>query len=445
MVFSYGIYAILIKSYEMNRKNIFRTEIIESQRQKWVGKALLISGLSYKWVTILCFSFVFIIVFSMYYFEYSRRIDVSGEIITLPHSVNVFSPRQGYITRAHVTVGDIVKKGDPLYELDVARITSSGNIYSATQDSIKNQIKNLNEIAVTLKKNKDNTINALNKQIISYQSSHNETLKLVSSAKYGVKKMEDSLNSYEEYLKKGLITKDQLNYQRSLFQQQQSSLQSLNSQKIQEEIQLAQLQSDKNTRAADYDNQILQNESQINELQRQLAESEADNNLIISAKIDGLVESLSVTPGQMVEKGSSLAQIKPIYNVEYYLVLWLPNNSLPYVKIGDRVNIRYDAFPSDKFGQFPGIISSISSVPASPQEMSAYGSGALLAQQQGNAYYKVMVSIKNITFSDKGKKLKISNGLQAKTIVFLDKKPLYKWAVAPLYDIKNSVVGPISE
>ena len=58
--------------------------------------------------------------------------------------------------------------------------------------------------------------------------------------------------------------------------------------------------------------------------------------------------------GQMVDKGSSLAQIKPTGDIEYYLILWLPNNSIPYVKPGDVINIRYDAFPSDKFGQFPG-------------------------------------------------------------------------------------------
>ena len=46
--------------------------------------------------------------------------------------------------------------------------------------------------------------------------------------------MRESLKNYEHYLTKGLITGDQLNYQRSLFQQQQSSYQALNSQKIQQ-------------------------------------------------------------------------------------------------------------------------------------------------------------------------------------------------------------------
>ena len=97
-----------------------------------------------------------------------------------------------------------------------------------------------------------------------------------------------------------------------------------------------------------------------------MAESNAGDQVIIKAPLKGTIESLSVTAGQVVESGSSLAQIKPIENIKYYLVL-LPNNSLPYVKIGDGINIRYEAFPSDKFGQFPGRIESISSVPASPQ------------------------------------------------------------------------------
>ncbi|HHK5719786.1 TPA: hypothetical protein ACQVMD_003441, partial [Serratia marcescens] len=57
----------------------------------------------------------------------------------------------------------------------------------------------------------------------------------------------------------------------------------------------------------------------------------------------------------------------------------------------------------------------------------------------------LLASISDTQFSDKGKYLEISSGLQARVIVFLDKKPLYQWAVAPLYDIKNSVVGRVDE
>ncbi|MEI4920731.1 HlyD family secretion protein, partial [Klebsiella pneumoniae] len=82
-------------------------------------------------------------------------------------------------------------------------------------------------------------------------------------------------------------------------------------------------------------------------------------------------------------------------------------------------NIRYDAFPSDKFGQFPGEVISISSVPAARQEMSEYTNVSNGTNQQELALYKTIVKIKNKTFSYNGKTLKLSNGLKARAVVFL--------------------------
>ncbi len=146
--------------------------------------------------------------------------------------------------------------------------------------------------------------------------------------------MHQNLSSYDKYLKEGLITKDQYNYQHSLYFQQQSAYQSLVSQKMQLESQITQFTSDKVTKAADFDNQISNQQNQINDYKNQLVESDAKGNVIIKATTDGRIESLAVTKGQMVDNGSSLAQIKPTGNVEYYLILWLPNNSIPYVKPG---------------------------------------------------------------------------------------------------------------
>lgn len=427
---------------ENKSRNIFRQEAVNYQRQRWTGRALLISGSSSSVIAVTCFIFILILAGALYFCEYTRRVDVEGEVISIPHSTNVFSSQYGYVNRSFHQAGDVVEKDEPLYIIDVSRSTASGNVSHIAASEINKQIGNLDSIISKLKKNKDAMLENLRKQIDSYEIAYKETEKLNLSARDGMEKMRESLKNYEHYLTKGLITKDQLNYQRSLFQQQQSSYQALNSQKIQQNIQLSQLRSDLLIRAADYDNQISQSESQRSELQRQLAESNAGDQVIIKAPLKGKIESLSVTAGQVVESGSSLAQIKPIENIKYYLVLWLPNNSLPYVKIGDGINIRYEAFPSDKFGQFPGRIESISSVPASPQEMAEYSSGN---KRERNAYYKVLASISDTQFSDKGKYLEISSGLQARVIVFLDKKPLYQWAVAPLYDIKNSVVGRVDE
>lgn len=428
----------------MNNK-LYRTEAIEYKRHHWRGKALLLAGLPAWLIVLLSTLFLIALIVALIFCKFTQRIDVKGEVITLPHSINVFSPQQGFIIKQYVKIGDLVKKNQPLYEIDVSRNTSSGNVSAAQVESINEKIYNSEEIIKKLVHNKKQTLNALNEQLKTSTDSLKVTIRMLQNTQAGLKKMHDNLASYDKYLSDGLITKDQYNYQHSLYFQQQSAYQSLVSQKMQLESQITQLNSDKVTKAADFDNQISSQYNQTNDYKNQLIESNANGNLIVKATADGRIESLSATQGQTVDNGSSLAQIKPIGNVEYYLILWLPNNSIPYLKIGDSINIRYDAFPADKFGQFPGEIISISSMPASRQEMSEYTNVNNGSTQQELALYKAIVKIKDKEFSYKGKTLSLSNGLKAQAVVFLEERPLYMWMFTPIYKISQSVSGPVND
>lgn len=345
-------------------RKIYRREAIEYKKNHWKGKALLLAGMPAWIVTLLAFTFIAVLVLSLIFCSFTQRIDVRGEVITLPHSVNVFAPQQGFVVNQYVKVGEIVNKGQPLYKLDISRSTINGNVNTAQIEVIDQKIANAENIISKLSHNKSETLRAIEKQIATIKDSLEETSRMLINTQAGLNKMHTNLASYDKYLKDGLITKDQYNYQHSLYFQQQSAYQSLVSQKMQLETQLTQANSDKVTKAADFDNQISGQNNQINDFKNQLVESNANGNIIIKATIDGKIESLAVTKGQMVENGSSLAQIKPTGNIEYYLIIWLPNNAIPYIKKGDIINIRYDAFPADKFGQFPGEVLTLSSVPA---------------------------------------------------------------------------------
>lgn len=425
--------------------NLYRREAVEYKRNHWKGKALLLAGLPAWLIIVLSFTFISTLILTLIFFNFTQRIDVRGEVITLPHSVNVFAPQQGFVVNQHVKVGDIVHKGQQLYELDVSRNTINGNVSTAQIEVINEKIANAQDIISKLSQNKSETLSALDKQIKTTRDSLAETNRMLVNTQAGLKKMHTNLSSYDKYLKDGMITKDQYNYQHSLYFQQQSAYQSLVSQKMQLDSQITQTNSDKFTKAADFDNQISGQYNQINDYKNQLVESNANGNIIIKATTDGKIESLAVTKGQMVENGSSLAQIKPTGDIEYYLILWLPNNTIPYVRPGDTINIRYDAFPADKFGQFPGKVLSISSVPASRQEMAEYTNVNNGTNQQELALYKAIIKIKDKTFSYNGKTLTLSNGLKAQAVVFLEERPLYMWMFTPFYKMTQSVSGPIDE
>ena len=429
----------------MEDNRLFRQEAVNYQKAKWMGKALLLKGCSAWLVFLLSIIFIIILLLMVIFGTYTRRINVAGEITTQPRAINLFAPQQGFITNSHVKVGDIVKKGDPIYELDVSRTTQSGNVTQITVEAINNQINNISKIIATLTENKQITLNALQQQIDEYNKSHQESLSLVKNAEKGMTDMYESMQNFAVYQKKGLINNEQFNNQRYLYYQQQNAYQSLQNQIIQEKLGIIQLKSELVTKIADFDNKISEYQYQLNDLQRQLTEVNARGMLIISAPSDGRIESLSVTEGQMVKNDDSLAQIIPENTNGYYLVLWVPNDSVPYISVNDKLNIRYEAYPYQKFGQFSGKIMSISKVPASNQEMSTYSSSPL-SQSTINyqAYYKVMVSLDKQQMAKFNNKIKLTNGMKADITLFLEKRPIYQWMLSPFYDIQKSITGPIN-
>ncbi len=425
---------------------LFRKEVNEHQQNHWAGKALLLAGWPVWVVTSLTALFIIALLSFLIFSNYTRRINVSGEVITQPHSINLFSPEQGVITNLMVETGKTVKKGQPLYQIDVSRVTQAGNVSTTTLSAINKQRDQIDTIINQLQNNKRTTLDNLQQQLEQYEKAHKVSQDMVASAQQGLDAMKKSMQNYGAYQRKGLINTDQLNNQRYLFYQQQTSFQSLNTQSIQESLQITNLRSELVTRAADFDNQISQYGVQRNDLDRQLAEADAKGSLLITAPTDGKISSLSVTPGQMVNAGDSLAQLVPAKNSPFFLVAWLPNESVPYVKPGEEINIRYEAYPFEKYGQFPGRVESVSSAPVSEQELNSYSS----APKNPNGtvsgpYYKVIVSLDKSQLNWHGETLNLSSGMKAESTMFLEKRPLYQWMLSPYYSMKKSVVGPINE
>lgn len=430
----------------MDERSIFRKEALNNQKTHWLGKALLVSGYP-LWLVVVLSGLFFLIIFSGIIFgDYTRRIEVEGEIISRQQAITLFSPQQGFITRAFLQAGQRVKKDDPIYEIDVSRTTSNGKVSQRGVESIHQQLYLTGQIIGKIAQNKQASLDSLRKQLTQYREAYAKSQQLVSSASHGLQEMKSSMGNYDEYLRRGLINKEQFNNQRYLFYQQQSSWQSLNTQSIQESLQIINIETEIATKSADFDNQSAEYAVKRSELQRQLAEVNASGTLIITAPEDGSVENMVYTVGQMVTPGDSLAQLMPGGTPDFLLVLWLPDSSVPYVSAGDKVNLRYEAYPFEKFGQFPGRIQSVSQIPASVKELSMYSSIAPANPgAPGQAYYKTLVALGSGSFTHPDKTLSWSNGMKAKTTLFLEKRPLYQWILSPYYDIRRSLRGPVDD
>ncbi|HBZ2174977.1 TPA: HlyD family secretion protein, partial [Klebsiella pneumoniae] len=89
-------------------RRLYRKEAIEYKRVYWKGKALLLAGMPTWLIIVLSLLFLGLLISAMIFCSFTQRIDVNGEVITLPHSVNVYAPQQGFIVSQYVKVGDLV-------------------------------------------------------------------------------------------------------------------------------------------------------------------------------------------------------------------------------------------------------------------------------------------------------------------------------------------------
>lgn len=423
---------------------MFRQELLENRKMLWRGRALLLPGIPPLLVISVCIIFLTVFITFVIMGSYTRRVNVSGEITTWPRPVNIYSSVQGFIVKQFVTEGQEIRKGEPVYQIDVSRSTSSGVVSDNQRKDIENQIVRIANIISRLEDSKKATLQTLEKQKMQYQEAFERSTAIVRRAEEGIIIMKNNMNNYRTYQEKGLINKDQLTNQTALYYQQQNNLLSLSGQNEQNALQITSLESQIKIQAADFDNRIYQMELQRYELQKELINTDVNGEVIIRALSDGKIDSLSVTVGQMVSAGDSLLQIIPDKIKDHYLVVWVPNDAVPYINPGDRVNIRYEAFPAEKFGQFAATVLLVSKTPASAQEMLTYQGAPKNNQNISVPYYKIVVRPELQEIRYDGKHLPIENGMKAQGTLFLEKRKIYQWMLSPFYDMKHSATGPVN-
>ncbi|ROP63028.1 colicin V secretion protein [Enterobacter sp. BIGb0383] len=424
---------------------MFRQDAIEHKKMKWRGRAILLPGVP-LWVTVLGCSF-FIIAFLVFTIggTYTRRVNVSGEITTWPRAVNVYSNVQGYVVKQFVVEGQAIKKGDAIYLIDVSKSTSSGVVSDSHRQDIESQLVRIDSIITKLEESKKTTLSTLEKQRLQYKNAFVRSSAIIGRAEEGIKIMKNNMENYKNYQTKGLINKDQLTNQVALYYQQQNNFLNLSGQNEQNALQITNIENQIHTQAAEFDNRIYQMELQRYDLQKEKTNADIEGEVIIRALSDGKIDSMSVTTGQMVNAGDSLLQIIPKNIENYFLVIWVPNDAVPYISVNDRVNVRYEAFPAEKFGQFAATVSSISRTPASPQEMLTYPGAPKNTQTSSVPWYRVIVRPEKQVIAWDEKTLPLENGMKAQTTLFLETRKIYQWMLAPFYDMKHSATGPVHE
>jgi membrane fusion protein len=189
----------------------------------------------------------------------------------------------------------------------------------------------------------------------------------------------------------------------------------------------------------------LTNEAQRNELRfrlsginQSLAQNEAQRAVVLRAPRDGVITNLIVQNGHGVTAGQRLLSILPEGSL-LQAELWLPSRAVGFLEVGNRVVLRYPAFPYQKFGQKWGRVLEVSRSATDASELTS-----LLGRTVSEPLYRVLVALDQQTVSAYGRLEPLKPGMTVDADILLDRRRLIEWVLEPLYGVSRSFQGPLA-
>ncbi len=149
----------------------------------------------------------------------------------------------------------------------------------------------------------------------------------------------------------------------------------------------------------------------------------------IVAPAGGTVATVLVERGQAVVPGMALATIIPADSL-LEAQLFAPSRAIGFVRPGQRVLLRYLAYPHQKFGAYPGRVVAVARDAAFPSEL-----GYVPPDGSREPLYRIRVALASQSISAYGRPRALQPGMRVEADVLLDRRRLVEWIFEPLFSL----------
>lgn len=415
-------------------QSLFRQEALDAANRGNLGIVALYCP-PYRWLVI---SVVVLITAATALFfifgSYTKYESSTGELLPKNGMLIIPPPVSATVVDIPVKEGQHVEKDDVLMVLSSEVSTQLGPTRQVIAENLKGQRERLQQDLVTLEKLHQVEMKGLTDTIASLKLQQ-EQLKLqlthrrkqVSLAKMQLDKLEAMHN--EGYASSRQMEEQESNLldSQARYQEYQRQLLDISQKIVQTEQQLHEKPLDDEKKRNDIERQLADN-------RQSMAENEARRSFELRAPKSGYVGMIMVKNGQMLTAGQSAIAVLPS-NTELVARIMVNTQSIGFIQPGQRVVLRYKAFPYQKFGQQYGKVIEVSRTALSPQEVTTLTGKNNIQEQQ----YRVLVSLdkQSITAYAQNEKLKPGMALDADFIV--DKRRLYEWVLEPIFALGHKI------
>ncbi len=416
---------------------LFREQAIAAQQTQWLGDIVLIRPLTLTFLTIFAVALALTICAFLIWGNYTKHSTVSGQLIPDTGLLEIYSPQPGIIIEKHVVEDQQVKKGDVLFVLSSDRESSTlGAMQGMISKQIRQRQTSLREDIQRTRVVQREEQSGLEIKIISLQDDLAKLEDLIADQQNRVKLAEDTVARYQGLMKQDYISKEQLQQKQENLLDQMARLQSLKRDRIGVERDLAAQQTGLAELPLKHQNQISQIARELASSEQELVESEGKRRLVITAPLSGTATTVMADRGQLVDDREQLVSILPKGTI-LHAELYAPSRTVGFVKPGDQVQIRYQAYPYQKFGNHAGTVESVAQT-ALPNNALG-GIGNPIGNNSSEPLYRITVKLARQTVTAYGQPQILKAGMLLDADVLLEKRRLYEWVLEPLYSLSGKL------
>lgn len=412
---------------------LFRPEVVEGRRQEWLGSIQLIRPVSLALLT--TFVAVTAVVVSSYLSlgEYTRKARVGGLLVPDHGVIRLVPPQSATVVERHVAEGQAVKQGDLLFVLSMERATLRGDTQAAVQQSLAARERSLQASSEHQTRLQQAQAATMQRQIADMRQELAQMDAEAALQRQRLQLAQQAQARLESLRGDNFVSSAQVQAKAEEVLGLRAQLQGLERQRTAQQREVSTLQSQ-------LQELPLRMQAQQGELERDLAivaqrsaESEAQTRIVVRAPQDGVVTAVVAERGQPVTPASALASLVPA-DAQLQAHLYAPSSAVGFVRPDQAVQLRYQAYPYQKFGHQVGHVLQVSRTPLQASELAA-----LALPASNEPLYRITVALDRQAVQAYGQAQALAPGMQLDADVLLDRRRLIEWIFEPVLSITGRV------
>ena len=415
--------------------SLFRQEALTERQTQWLGTVLLTPQWPYRFFTIYALVVTISIISLLCFGEYTTTAKVNGWLVPEQGMINVFAIQTGIVSQISVKEGDTIAKGNPLLtlstDLQSKRLGNTQENMLATvtlrRMSLQKEVHQQNQLF----KQQQHVYKDRLASLLTEEKQIDEEITLqIASLKLADKTMQRFRTLHE----KDIVSDQEYQLKIEAKLSQATKLQDLQRQKTNLRREYLATNGELNDLPLKLQSQHAAIQREITHIDQELTEIEAKREVVISAPQTGTVTAIQTEIGSQTNPSTPLLSILP-KDSQLEAHLYTPSRSIGFVRPGQKVLLRYQAYPYQKFGHYEGVVSSISGSAINPQELPAQLHGLTAIYGTSEPVYRICVKPLKQTVTAYGQLIALQPGMQLDADIVIERRKLFEWVLEPLFTL----------